>query len=157
MNIKRRQNQLGFTLIEIMVTVAIIGILTAVILAALDGARTKARDANRISEIKQLEGAIENYFSSCYKFPEVLADLNTSGCANNYKPVLSSFPKDAANNTYKYYQDDGENDDGKRFHLCAHLESAYGGKGKVALGPFASGDECNGNDSKTFDVAGGVY
>jgi prepilin-type N-terminal cleavage/methylation domain-containing protein len=147
----------GFTLIEIMVTVAIIGILTAVILATLDSARTKGRDANRISEIKQLEGAIENYFSSCYFFPENLSELNDPENCSNYTPVLSSFPKDAANNTYKYYQDDGENDDGKRFHLCAHLESPYGGKGKVALEPFASSDECNGNDSKTFDVAGGVY
>jgi len=54
----------GFTLIELLVVIAIIGILSSVVLASLNTARQKSRDARRISDMKQIQLALELYFDT---------------------------------------------------------------------------------------------
>jgi prepilin-type N-terminal cleavage/methylation domain-containing protein len=51
-------NSRGFTLIELLVVIAIIGVLSSVVLASLSTARTKANDARRISDARQLVTAL---------------------------------------------------------------------------------------------------
>lgn len=51
----------GFTLIELMVVIAIIGLLASTVLAALQDTRMLARDAKRVSEAKQMQNALELY------------------------------------------------------------------------------------------------
>ena len=69
----------GFTLIELLVVIAIIGILSSVVLASLGTAREKARDATRISDIKNIQLALELYYDSLQAYP-----ANTVGTANAY-------------------------------------------------------------------------
>jgi len=52
----------GFTLIELLVVVAIIGLLSSVVLASLSSARTKARDARRLSDMHQIQIALDMYY-----------------------------------------------------------------------------------------------
>lgn len=52
----------GFTLIELLVVIAIIAILSAIGLVALNGAREKARDAQRRSDIAQIRTALTLYY-----------------------------------------------------------------------------------------------
>jgi prepilin-type N-terminal cleavage/methylation domain-containing protein len=72
----RKTGNKGFTLIELLVVIAIIGILSSVVLASLNSARTKSRDAKRISDIKQLQLALEFYFDAEGGYPAALTDAN---------------------------------------------------------------------------------
>lgn len=54
----------GFTLIELLVVISITALLSSVILAALQGARSKGRDAARQEEIWQINNAIQLYVSN---------------------------------------------------------------------------------------------
>jgi len=49
----------GFTLIELLVVIAIIGLLSTMAVVSLNSARGKARDAQRLSDVKQLSTVIE--------------------------------------------------------------------------------------------------
>jgi prepilin-type N-terminal cleavage/methylation domain-containing protein len=152
----------GFTLVEILVVVSIMGILTAVIIGGVTSARSKARDARRVADIKQISGAIENYFSSCYSYPSLLTDLESSSSCTAYIPALISLPHDpqsGTNGDYRYYTDaqGGTLGTGRRYHVCATLESSADNKGKAGIAKLDSGDLCDGTLENTFDVVGGVY
>jgi len=60
----------GFTLIEMMVVIAIISILTAIIMTNFSGAKAKARDAKRISDLGNIQLALELYFDRCNAYPK---------------------------------------------------------------------------------------
>ncbi|MFA5927035.1 MAG: type II secretion system protein [Patescibacteria group bacterium] len=59
----------AFTLIELLIVVAIIGILATVSLANLSNARSKARDSKRIANIKQTSTALALYYDSNNQYP----------------------------------------------------------------------------------------
>ncbi len=53
--------QKGFTLVELLVVVAIIGLLAGIAIVSVNSVRIKARDARRIADIKQIQNALELY------------------------------------------------------------------------------------------------
>jgi len=59
----------GFTLIELLVVIAIIGLLSTLAVVALNNARQKSRDAKRVSDIKQIQTALELYFADQNAYP----------------------------------------------------------------------------------------
>jgi len=59
----------AFTLIELMVVVAIIALLTGIITSNLMQSKSKSRDAQRISDISQIQVALGLYFDRCNQFP----------------------------------------------------------------------------------------
>lgn len=59
----------GFTLIELLVVIAIIGLLASIILVSLNSAREKARDTRRVADIKQIQIALELYYSKYGTLP----------------------------------------------------------------------------------------
>ena len=62
-------NKKGFTLIELLVVIAIIGLLSTLAVIALGSARTKARDAKRLSDLKQVQTALELYYTDKAAYP----------------------------------------------------------------------------------------
>lgn len=61
--------QKGFTLIEMLVVISIIGILATLVAANLNSARSRARDAERKSDIKNIATALRIYYNDKGSFP----------------------------------------------------------------------------------------
>lgn len=72
----------GFTLIELLVVISIIGVLSTIVLSSLNSARVKARDAKRVSDIRQLQSALELYYSNNGQYPNVQQATDSSTCDN---------------------------------------------------------------------------
>ncbi len=84
----------GFTLIELLIVIAIIGLLSTLAVTALGGARTKARDARRLADIKQIQTALEMYYSDRTDYPNPSALPGTAiilgvGGVGGYSTCLS--------------------------------------------------------------------
>lgn len=54
----------GFTLIELLVVIAIIGLLSSIVLASLNSARVRGENARRLSDMRQIQNALEMYASA---------------------------------------------------------------------------------------------
>lgn len=102
------KTQRGFTLIELLVVIAIIGILSSVVLASLNSARQKGRDARRISDIKQLQLALELNFDVTQSYPATAggggaaSTTLTDLVAANYISSIPSDPSQTLTNGYYY-------------------------------------------------------
>jgi type II secretion system protein G len=143
----------GFTLIELLVVIAIIGILTAIILPSLAGSKAKARDAQRISDISQLQGALELYFDRCGHYPaphnntidSTVLTQSDSGCPSGvtfqtYISQVPTPPAGASQSAYDYAVMSGSGGP-VNYVLHAHLESsnAAGAKSLNGMPPTPSG------------------
>lgn len=61
--------QKGFTLIEILIVVAIIAILASVVIIGLGPAQKTGRDARRAADLRQVQNGLELYFQRCGFYP----------------------------------------------------------------------------------------
>lgn len=59
----------GFTLIEILIVVAIIAILASVVLVGLGPTQQSGRDARRLSDLHEVQNALELYYNKCGYYP----------------------------------------------------------------------------------------
>jgi len=66
----RNNNRIiGFTLVELLVVIAIIGLIASLSVIAFGNARQKSRDSKRVSDIKQVQTALELFFSDQGRYP----------------------------------------------------------------------------------------
>ena len=77
-----RLRRTGFTLIEVLVVVAIIGVLIVLLLPAVQAAREAARRAQCANNIKQLVMATNNFESANGQFPKGLNEPYVNGLNN---------------------------------------------------------------------------
>lgn len=84
----------GFTLIEVLIVVAIIGILTTILIANYNQARENSRDKIRRSELKELQLAIELYKSQYSSYPPDLTALVPT--------FVASVPTDPSGGSYTF-------------------------------------------------------
>jgi prepilin-type N-terminal cleavage/methylation domain-containing protein len=67
----------GFTLVELLVSMAVIAILSTVVYATMSSVRAKARDTERISELEQLRVAFRLLKDQTGAYPSVKEVLST--------------------------------------------------------------------------------
>ena len=123
----------GFTLIELLVVISIIGILATLIAANLNSARSRARDAERKSDLKNVSTALRIYYNdkgtypltSGFSFGAPFTDGSTT-----YMDKVPNDPLVAKGYSYKYEQT--KNGDG--FTLSACLENSNDSQGVPASG-----------------------
>ncbi len=128
-------NKKGFTLIELLVVIAIIGLLSTLAVVALGSAREKARDSKRLSDLKQVQTALELHYTDNSAYPtaasstvigaDTFACLNASGfaatgCADAYMGLVPADPLATQNYTYT-------SADGTTYTLSATLEGTVSG------------------------------
>lgn len=73
-----KKNNKGFTLIELLVVIAIIGLLSTLAVVALNSARMKSRDARRLSDVKQIQTALELFYNDQGMYPPSAAVIDTA-------------------------------------------------------------------------------
>ncbi len=126
----------GFTLIEMLIVIAIIGILASMVLVGLGPVQRRGRDARRISDLKQVQNALELYYNKCGFYPG-----SSSGCATipsegdvkwdalskvltdaaNTNIGVNQIPDDPSSNRSYYY---GVAAEGASYVLAAELEDS---------------------------------
>jgi len=74
-----RNNQAGFTLVELMIVMAIIGVLLTVAIPSYMGAVRQAREAVLKEDLHTMRSAIDSYTADKQKAPQSLDDLVTEG------------------------------------------------------------------------------
>lgn len=95
----------GFTLIELLVVIAIIGVLSALLMANFVGVRQRARDAQRKSDLRQIQSALELYRSDNGSYPTYSSSTLPCGTKSSmYAGNPGIFPNSPPNNTSVYMQ-----------------------------------------------------
>lgn len=118
----------GFTLVELLVVISVVGILASVVLVTFTGSQKQARDTQRKSDLKQYQTALENFANrnnglypsrTSSVDPNTLctvAILNITGCPSDPK---------APTQIYRYLSDGtgSPNNNATVYSLWASLEN----------------------------------
>jgi len=136
---KLKQNQKGFSLTEIIVTVGIIGSIGTVATAKMEDYLPMARDAQRKANIKQTQTALNIYYDNHLQYPvtfeaepsergwEMITEI-LENPEDIYMPEVPVDPLDADEYTFKYWSD------GQTFQINFETEDPNDNSPQVAWG-----------------------
>ena len=105
----------GFTLIELLVSISIIATLTAILLPNFMGARERAKDSQKISDLNAVKNALRMYYNEVQAYPTGTATSNGLSGLVGFLPGISQIG-------YTYYAGTGA----ETFDLCVWLDSGSG-------------------------------
>ena len=151
MHLHQLQREKGFTLIEILIVVAIIGILASVVLVGLGPVQRQGRDSRRISDLRQVQNGLELYFNRNGRYPAgtTWTDLRTAilgggiGVSN-----MPNDPRNVAPYIYLYGTDAG----GSSYVLGAQLEDLDNPILRDDIDGIVNGVDCSDGASDTTPV-----
>ena len=111
----RRYNQDGFTLIEIMVVILILGLLATIVVQSLRGAADKAKKTKAQADMAELKTALDRYYLDNGFYPttdqglsSLVSPPSSGRTPANYEAggYIERLPTDPWGNQY-FYQSDG--------------------------------------------------
>ena len=120
----------GFTLVELLVVVSLIGVLATLVIANLNSARERARDANRKSDLRNIQTALRLYYNDNGRYPasasaSIVACPTTcvwgSPWTNGSVTYMGTLPDDPLST--QDYQYTYINDDSYTLEACLENES----------------------------------
>ncbi len=123
MKFKIRNFKFGFTLVELLVIIAIMSVLSTIIYASFNTARAKSRDQKRVSDISLISLALEQYFNRYGQYPVSTSSLSTGG--NKFLPYWPVTPNSYSQ--YNYFPIAYSNVSGSpciSYHLWTKLEAS---------------------------------
>jgi type II secretion system protein G len=143
----------GFTLIELLVVMAIIGTLSTLLVANFNAARERSRDAQRKSDLRNIQTALRIYYNDYGQYPDN-SGTRIAGCGGSGtsacswgsawtaagRTYMNTLPDDpVSSRDYRYNQTDDEN-----YTLEACLENK-------------SDDKCSGTAGWCTSSLGCIY
>ncbi len=162
-----KKKNLGFTMIELLIVIVILGILSVIGLGSFRAAQVKSRDANRKGSLSAIATSLEVYYNDYGNYPEddsggagsgagLIAGCGVGGAQNctygsiwqddNNTTYMVELPDDPSFNAFHYVSD------GTEYKLYARLENTndvsavqYSGAGGVYSGleTDCGGEGCN--------------
>jgi len=94
-----RKNKQGFTIVELLIVIVVIGILALLVITTYSGIQAKARNSKRQTDVASLQTQLEAFFSQNGYYPS-LADMNSSSWLNtNMKSLDQTALTDPSNPT----------------------------------------------------------
>ncbi len=116
----------GFTLVEILIVIFIIGLLSSIVLVGLGSFRARGRDARRVADLHLLQNGLELYFSKEGVYPDINV-TSVSGWDSFSDGLINAgigvnvVPADPAAQSGRYYEYSASSD-GLNYVLKATLE-----------------------------------
>lgn len=139
-NIIKKQG--GFTLLELLIVIVIIGILALLIIPNITSAPKKARDTQRKTDLRAVQKGLEEYFTSNNAYPAALTALSDTTTGS---PIIKTIPTDPKNaSPFVYTFTNGTPTGGYTLKAC--LEN--GGDN----GQFVAADATCTGSSKSFTL-----
>jgi prepilin-type N-terminal cleavage/methylation domain-containing protein len=96
------KNKFGFTLIEMLVVIAIIAILASVFLVGLGGFRGSAYDSRRLSDLQRVQSYLELYYNINRSYPSASDWQSLENALINANVGVTKLPRDPQGFSYEY-------------------------------------------------------
>ncbi len=125
--IKDQRSNSGFSLLELLVVLSIMAILVTLSISSFSTAQRKSRDSKRKSDIRQIQGSLEQYYAVCgYKYPTPAGGFfNSINCPTPPLSIMPTVPTDPRQTTPYYCgpTPSPSNCNSNGYTVCALLEA----------------------------------
>jgi type II secretion system protein G len=142
----KNKQQSGFTIVELLIVIVVIGILAAITIVAYNSVQVKARDSTRIAKVKSISKAIELYRADNDRYPAIQdgngrettcgsQTENWGHCDRNqtlsallapYMKIDPTSLSDATQGNYYYFYTSQSSDNYQTYGLMVYLEGNSG-------------------------------